>query len=639
MKREKTNNYIVTIKKIILTLIATLFSSLVFLLKFEKTNGLYLEIDTEVYRFFKELQYSLKDFDISSILLLIFIFYFYYNSFFKIKINKNKKIFSACFAFWFTIITLIGKSFAIDNTLLSLYSNDVQIIKSILLGIGYFFLYFAVILNFLSIDLKNIKKNSKINNFSTFFNKYHILITIIVIIIAWIPIIVMYYPGTATGDTVDSLAQFFNVKDLCWSAKAIELIDSNVIINKHHSVLFTMVLGEIVKIGKSINSYQFGMFLYTILQVCFLIVCFTFLIHYLKKIKVTNWIIISSILFIGLLPIIYFYAITSIKDTPGAILIMIYNIFLLQIIRNYNSIMKNKLYILIFIVIILLILMIKNNSLYIIITSYLTLILVFIKNKVRIKKLILVLIFPLMIFLSYDKIILPSLGVTGTHKKEAYSVQFMQIARLANRNESAISNKDKKIIDKVLDYDAIVRDYSPNLSDSVKNTYRKNVSDKELKEFWKVYFKYFKKYPKLYIASFINSSYAYFFPEVGETSGIKYIDYRIGNNTQFNLVHLEKFSDARYVYELILEIIIELPFFGIFNRVAFYDWFLIFSAIYIISKKKYEYLVPLISLFAILSSCLISPVNGSFRYILSIVFSTPLILGMDYLVFKDTNKN
>ena len=81
MKREKTNNYIVTIKKIILTLIATLFSSLVFLLKFEKTNGLYLEIDTEVYRFFKELQYSLKDFDISSILLLIFIFYFYYNSF------------------------------------------------------------------------------------------------------------------------------------------------------------------------------------------------------------------------------------------------------------------------------------------------------------------------------------------------------------------------------------------------------------------------------------------------------------------------------------------------------------------------------------------------------------------------------
>lgn len=640
MKKKKiTINYVDIVNKIVYTLIATLFSSLVFILKFEKINGLFLRNNSGLYKFFTEIYDSLRPFEISSVILLIFIFYFYFNSFFNKRNSKKQKLFSIFIALVFTVITLIGKSLAIDNTLQTLYTTEAQIVKSILLGIGYFFIYFSVSLNFLSIDFRHVKKKPKTSKVEAIFDKYHVIITVVFIAVCWAPIIISYYPANATGDTLDSLAQYFNVRDLCWSANAINLVNDDVIINKHHSVLFTLILGTIVKFGKWIDSYQLGLFIYNLLQISLLIFCFTFLIHYLCKIRVPKWIVVVSLLFIGFSPIISFYAITTIKDTPGAILIMIYNIFLLQIIRDYNSIIKNKFYIIAFMLVILLILMLKSNSLYIVITSYLGLLLVFVKDKIKLRKLLLIFMLPLLVFLFYDRGVLSYFDVTGTNKKEAYSVQFMQLARLANRNEGLISDKDKEVINKVLSFDAMRDDYDPSLSDSVKNTFNKNITDDDWDDFWRLYRNYFKKYPKLYIASFVNSSYAYFFPEAGETNGVRNIDYRMGENTIFNITHSSDFLNVRDVIELIQDIMVKLPFFALFNHVAFFDWFLIFSVFYIIKERKYKYMVPLISLVAVLSSCLISPVNGSFRYILPIVVSLPLIVAINYLVYKDKVSN
>ena len=56
----------------------------------------------------------------------------------------------------------------------------------------------------------------------------------------------------------------------------------------------------------------------------------------------------------------------------------------------------------------------------------------------------------------------------------------------------------------------------------------KDVTDKEFNDFWKVYFKYLKKYPRVYVAGFVNSTYAYIYPNAGETKGLLEIDYRIG---------------------------------------------------------------------------------------------------------------
>ena len=633
MNKKGNKSFLYTFNRIIYTAILTFLSSLVFIMEFKPANGTYLENHNETYKFLIDIYNSLRDFDVVWVLLIVFIFYFYYNVLFNSDKSKKGKVLSALVSLWFVGVTIVGKCFAIDNSLRSIYCSEAQIIKTILLSIGYFIIFYSLCISIINFRINIVKKKSQ-SRVGAFFDKHCIAISIISMFLAWIPLMIIYYPCVASGDTVDSLAQFFNVEDLCWSAKAINLINDNVIINKHHSVLFTMILGNVVKFGYYILSYSFGIFLFIILQVAILIAIFTFLIYYLKKIKTPTWMRVFALLFFCLSPIVSSYAIAAIKDTLGAILILFYNICLFQIIRNYDGFVKKKIFVIAFMICILLILMIKSNSMYVIITSYATLLFAFWKSRKKLKKLVMILLLPLTLFLGYDKILLPSLDVTGTNIKESYSVQFMQIARLAHRNKNAISDSDKEIIDKVLDYEAISRDYTPDLSDPVKNTYRKDVTEEELDDFWKVYFKYFKKYPKVYIASFINGIYAYFFPEVGETKGIIKIDNRIGESSKFEIVNLDKFEDARYIHKALQDIFIKLPFFSFFNHVAFHDWFLILSVIYIIKKKCYKYIVPISSLIAIFLSCLISPVNGSFRYILPIVFSVPLILAIDYFCYE-----
>ena len=638
MNKKGNKSFLYTFNRIIYTAILTFLSSLVFIMEFKPANGTYLENHNETYKFLIDIYNSLRDFDVVWVLLIVFIFYFYYNVLFNSDKSKKGKVLSALVSLWFVGVTIVGKCFAIDNSLRSIYCSEAQIIKTILLSIGYFIIFYSLCISIINFRINIVKKKSQ-SRVGAFFDKHCIAISIISMFLAWIPLMIIYYPCVASGDTVDSLAQFFNVEDLCWSAKAINLINDNVIINKHHSVLFTMILGNVVKFGYYILSYSFGIFLFIILQVAILIAIFTFLIYYLKKIKTPTWMRVFALLFFCLSPIVSSYAIAAIKDTLGAILILFYNICLFQIIRNYDGFVKKKIFVIAFMICILLILMIKSNSMYVIITSYATLLFAFWKSRKKLKKLVMILLLPLTLFLGYDKILLPSLDVTGTNIKESYSVQFMQIARLAHKNKNAISDSDKEIIDKVLDYEAISRDYTPDLSDPVKNTYRKDVTEEELDDFWKVYFKYFKKYPKVYIASFLNGIYAYFFPEVGETKGIIKIDNRIGESSKFEIVNLDKFEDARYIHKALQDIFIKLPFFSFFNHVAFHDWFLILSVIYIIKKKCYKYIVPISSLIAIFLSCLISPVNGSFRYILPIVFSVPLILAIDYFAMKKGEVN
>ena len=632
-------NYIYTGKRVVGTIIMSIFATMIFILDYIPSDAVYFyERQGSLYKFLNDLNNCTKSFDMSTLFMFIFIFYFIYHAFFNKKNNIYKYLFSFFFGFIFAFITLIGKSLNYNNTLELLFSNSHQIFKSVVLGFGYLFIYWNIILFFINIDFKLFKKpkKKKGNKLVSFIKNNYIVFTFIFIIVAWIPRIVLYYPATATGDTMDSLAQFFNVRDLCWSAKAIHLVNKNVIINKHHSVFFTMLLGSIVKVGKHIGSYEFGMYMFIIFQVLLSAFIFTYLIYYLVKNRVPNWIVIMSLIFIGISPIISSYVITAIKDTLASAFILLYSVFLVEIIKNHNNFLKSKLFVIMFMFSILMILLLKNNALSIIILSYGSLLLYFIKDKTRLKKVFCIGFLPLIIFLCYDRILLPELGVTGTHKKESFSVPFMQIARVASRGEDNISDKDKKIINKVLNYKSIKLNYRPELSDPVKNTYRLDVTDKQLNDFWKVYFKYMKKYPKTYIASFVNSTYGYFFPEAGETDGIRILDGRIGKKTIFDLVLIPSFDLARQNHSQIIVLLKKIPLFFLLNHVAFYSWFLIFSIIYIICKKNYKYLIPLVSFTFIFGSCLISPVNGSFRYILSIVMSVPLIISIDYYTYKES---
>ena len=63
------------------------------------------------------------------------------------------------------------------------------------------------------------------------------------------------------------------------------------------------------------------------------------------------------------------------------------------------------------------------------------------------------------------------------------------------------------MIRKVLDYDTIGKNYDPDLSDPVKNTYKQK--DEYLKDYFNIWFEMLKKHPTAYIQATLNGTYGY----------------------------------------------------------------------------------------------------------------------------------
>ena len=228
------------------------------------------------------------------------------------------------------------------------------------------------------------------------------------------------------------------------------------------------------------------------------------------------------------------------------------------------------------------------------------------------------------LYLSYSKILLPKLGITGTSIRETLSIPFQQTARFIQYHEDSLSENDKKNIGKVLDYEVIKKNYNPVLSDPVKNTFNKYATKKDLTNYFKTWFNGLISYPFTYIDATLNNIYGFFDPsDIHWYIYFKYYDPITDNNLvdyhYNNLEGLRNFlSSYAYAFRAI-------PILGLIVSPGFNTWILIVLHVYLIKNKKYDYLVILLPLYFSLLFCILGPANNYYRYAMPYIFSMPLV--------------
>ncbi|MBE6158158.1 MAG: hypothetical protein E7160_05150 [Firmicutes bacterium] len=621
-------------------LIILLFTYLTLLL-FSIDTALFECMDTSN-GLYNRLSIVLNDFNLIDFFIFPMIYFFYYSVYFNGEKYAKKNFLFSFISIVFAFITLFSRFLQHTSTFPNLL-DVVQLVETLIILSGSYILFYALLKKVTSIDIFSeieylsnkikIKKEFKLFRKGSLFVKKHPFFSIfILIMVCRLPYVIVYYPGVVNGDTFDQLCQFF-FRDSSWSVKMVNLVNENVYLNGHHPVFSTLYMGVFVKIGELVTGNKgIGLFFYTFTQCVLSSVIFAYMLYYMKKIKVPSLIWIISLIMVCLLPFYASYSIAAIKDTPESLFTLLYVMFLLQIVRDYKSIYENKSMIISFIVVMMLVLLFRNNGLITILFSYPLLVFVYRKN---IGKVLLVLFIPLVIFFSFNQVMYRCFDVSKGSKKEMLSVPFQQVARLFNKKGyDAMSKSDKEKLDKFVEYKKMAKFYNPEISDPVKDLYRMDSTDEDFKEFFKVWYKYFKKYPTIYMASFINGTYQYFYPY--ETYENIYLIYDYVVTEEFSDIHpVYEFDGYKARFDNLFIILNKIPIFGLLFKVAFYDFILLMSVIYVIYKKKYKYLIPLMALLSVLLVCLASPLNGAMRYILPIFFSAPIILSIDYLVYKE----
>lgn len=556
---------------------------------------------------------------ISKVFYSIFSLYIVYKSYSlkDIKLSSLEKSTVVIFDLFF----LISNSFINNGSLSYIFEN---IIYNVLLFISLYMIISKYLL-VIKEKIKIIKFSNKKTKFIKVFNKNPFLLSFIIILLCWTIYIIAFYPMILSKDPSYQLLQFFNIKTKY--ADYAVLLDENIFLTNHHPVFHTMLLGLCYKVGSMLINDNFGLFLFSLIQILSLCSVFAYTIKYLKENDVdSKWLLVILGIY-SLVPVFPKYAMTSVKDTLYTCLFILY---LIRIHKLMNNKYFNYRDFLILLLIMIFISIIRNNGIYVIVLS---LPLLIIKLKDFRKELILLFLGCIIFYGTYSKVLLPSLGITDGSVRETLSIPFQQTARLAKYKKNAFSDNDKKVIDKVLNYKTLAKRYNPKLADPVKNKYNKYTTSKELKDYFKVWFKGLIKHPIIYIEATLNNIYGYFSPQ--ETNWYVYSSFNdIINKYGFNYSYnkLEILRKCLNGYALAFPFI---PIFGLLVNIGFNTWLLILLAIYSLKNKKYNNMILLSPLFITLLVCVASPVNTYFRYAMPIVFSMPF---MFTLIVKSLKK-
>lgn len=542
---------------------------------------------------------------------------------------KKKKAYNIL-SFIFSLLLTFGFSYSVIGNSSLITGNIILIILSIIKIIVYYY-FISTIINLLmlkikDLNLKKVKEPKFIKKFQDYYELHPYKTTILIILIAWLPYIISFYPSIMSSDPANQIKQYFGM-DTRFST-GVNLINENIKITNHHPVFHSFILGGFTKIGEAIGNINFGLFLFSCFQIFVLVSSLTYSLIYLKKLKIPfiyRFILLIMYSFIPMFPL---YAMSPVKDTLfGALLIF----FIIELHRLITSSYSQKDY-LILGLLMLFMMLIRNNGIYILLFTIIGAIIV-LKEKRRLA-LIITILCTLFVYEAHNKILLPQMQITPGSIREVLSVPFQQTARFVKYHSDELDSEEIAIIDKILNYETLGSRYKANLADHVKDEFNKNATTEDLVKYLKVWFVRFFSHPITYIDATINTTYGYFYPNTSNWYVYHNYDKKL-INAGFDYHFIKGLGVPRSILGNFGVIYPYIPILGSQVNIGFNVWTYMLLFTWLIVEKKKKFILLLIPAFTLLLTCVVGPVNTYFRYMVPLVFSLPLIIG---LVSKETLK-
>ncbi len=554
------------------------------------------------------------------VVLAVLLICFYKKYLFKFENKLTYSIISIIFS----LLMVFGYSYDVVHNASLVTGNIALIIFSILKFIGYYTLFNTSIKLFDNVVKKSKLKNKKLPKIFDLFDKHPFMFSFIVILICYLPYIIAFYPVIINYDAANQIKEVMGMHTRYMDS--VVLLNPNVTLTNFNPLIHTLLLGGLFKFGYLIGNVNFGMFLYSIVQLSIVISVFAYSIYYLKKLKVNNTLILVVLGIYSLVPLFPLYTMTAVKDVIFSSLVFLYVIMLYDMLKFKWS---KKKYIG-FAFLVLLIILFRNNGIY---TIILSLPVVCILKKELMLPIILVLVFNIGMYIGYNKILLPHYEIANTSVREMLSVPFQQTARLAKYYDEEISDEDKKTIDKVLGYNDLGERYRTDLSDPVKNKFNKYTTDEELKDYFKVWFKYLLKRPVVYIDATISNMYGYFYPNTSAWYVYTDLNHKLPE-AGFDY-HYNNLSYLRIGLKGIAEAFPYIPVIGAISNIGIVVWIHILLIGMLIVNKMKKYIVVLLPSLTFILVCIVGPANTYFRYVLPCVFALPTIICILYNELKN----
>lgn len=571
-------------------------------------------------RLYFQLKHATKGIDVFS-LLFIAVFYFLFSKTPKYKGSNLEKAVAIFFSGLVPLVLILCKSFNKEGSWNYVLGSEGAVFLTLIKIVGYgmiFYSMFAILSNQNFIVTSN-KPLAKPFSFAK-----NMLVFTVIFLFFWAPYMLLLYPGCFTPDAKDEIAQVVGRYVNAWSARAVVLTDSNVLINTHHPVFYTEILKITIKFGQLIHSYVIAFEALCIVQAIVLALSFAFALTVMKKNNARTSVLGFNAAFFTLNPLFPIYTMTIVKDTFFCAMMVFVIVLTYELLTE--EITRGRLvayFICVFFFVIT-----RNNGIYIMALLLVLVVITQLKDRKRCVKIVTSAVAAMLIFqIGIVGVLYPAMHITGGSKREFLPVMFTQTARYVDEHRKDVSKEEEKAITAVLNgnLDEIADSYDPELADSIKSQYCKYATDDEVKAYLKAWLTGLKKHPATYVQAYMNLHYGWFSFE-----GNKQIAYsKITDKHMDTLLDgFDKYMGSevpRDFLNYILDMLIENPLTAAFLEMATYTWLYIWLLIYAIKKKRGKALLASSIVYFNYLICFAGPV-AYMRYAVPMVCALPFVL-------------
>ncbi len=458
-------------------------------------------------------------------------------------------------------------------------------------------------------DTDNEQKE-EVKSEKTFFtsNIKSFLIVWGILVIAYLPWYLNYFPGTTSFDTNYQLMQGFGIYNY----------------TNHHPVLHTFIISNVIKCVSDITgSFTIAFGTLSLIQLILSAAVFSFIIYYMAKKNIKTIYRILALIFFALTPFIGQLNIAIWKDTPFSLLVLLMIIPLIELVTNKENFLKSKWKIIFTIILFSFVPFFKNTGIYILAITYVVVLTTNIKNW---KSISIMFGIPIILYLVISGPVFNKMKIEQTESAEFLTVPIQQMARLEKYRSAELTENEKELIHKYIQTDEISKRYNPTIVDMVKEKFANQTFKENKVEFIKLFLHFTLKFPDETIAAFVCNSFGYYYPEV-ETYALGSDTYETPlNEQQFMKVKkspiieigaLENIRKAMYEKDI--------PIISLIANLGAYFWILVGIFFINIYYKNYKLLIAFVPYIVVFLTAIASPVSGELRYVYPMLLSLPIL--------------
>lgn len=415
-------------------------------------------------------------------------------------LSKGNRAILMIFSCLFSLSIVLGDHIHVEDAYSGTIEKNYMLPFDFLDLIAAFFIAFGIyeLIKFGFLIINRLAKTIKI-----FFmpeNKISIKLVVIIgicIFAAWLPYLIVYYPGYIFGDTLYSILQAIGSSPL----------------DNHHPVFYTLFIKACLKIGNFLGGGNtLGCAIYCLIQMLYMSICISYVTSWLySRFKLSKFFLIILLMFYGITPYFAQLSIAMWKDPIFSTTLAVLTVLLADIVLKKDVLKKQLSFWLIYVFLLLVLIFVRNNGIYIaFFMSFMTFAICIMdrknENSTFWKR---IGICTLGIVVGSQVIIGPVYDKMGIRKEkvESYGIFLNQMARVA-AYDGNMSEDDKEYMDQLLSLELYKSTYTPCCVDLLKWNQEFNAAPLE-KDFFKTYFSMLIKNPGIFFEGWMFQTYGY----------------------------------------------------------------------------------------------------------------------------------